>query len=61
MRHARGLAQGLAPCHPAGSAILNITVIAVQKMPLIWAMVVLTYQLGWQLPHRLGVVPFLEL
>lgn len=27
----------------------------------IWAMVVLTYQLGWQLPHRLGVVPFLEL
>ena len=61
MRHARGLAQGLARCHHAGSAVLNITVTTVQKMPPIWAMVALTYQLGWQLPHALGVVPFLEL
>lgn len=33
VRHARGLVQGLALCRHAGSAILNITVITVRKMP----------------------------
>lgn len=33
VRHARGLAQGPTPCRHAGSAILNITVITVRKMP----------------------------